>query len=108
MCSVPGGRCHSDGWSDEAKPSGEPGIWFPFHALILFWWLDDNTIAAQERVRCSAWQMRHMRHLSSGQNLLSPVPTASWALRNDPTVFPVVERSAMHAGSAPSALRGSQ
>jgi hypothetical protein len=45
MCSVPGGRCHSDGWSDGAKQSGEPGLWLPFHALMLFWWLGGNTIA---------------------------------------------------------------
>jgi hypothetical protein len=34
--------------------------------------------------------------------------SASWALRNDPTVFPVVERSAIHAGRTPGALRSSQ
>jgi hypothetical protein len=45
MCSVRSGRCHSDGWSDEAKQSGEPGLWFPFHALMFFWWLGGNTIA---------------------------------------------------------------
>jgi hypothetical protein len=36
---------HSDGWSDQAKQSSEPGLRFPFHALMFFWWFDGNTIA---------------------------------------------------------------